>query len=74
MVRRVWGVRGLKVVQRLQLAYKWKYLFLVVDYASREVGVDMDGLYEFGDGVSRGVVSEATYRRESAGMGRSGKP
>ena len=33
MVRRVWGVRGLKVVQRLQLEYEWKYLFLVVDYA-----------------------------------------
>ena len=33
MVRRVWGVRGLKVVQRLQLVYEWKYLFLVVDYA-----------------------------------------
>ena len=33
MVRRVWGVRGLKVVQRLQLVYEWKYLFMVVDYA-----------------------------------------
>ena len=33
MVRRVWGVRGLKVVQRLQLVYEYKYLFLVVDYA-----------------------------------------
>ena len=32
MVRRVWGVRGRKVVQRLQLAYEWKYLFLVVDF------------------------------------------
>ena len=32
MVRRVWGVRGLKVVQRLQLRYEWKYLFLVVDF------------------------------------------
>ena len=31
MVRRVWGVRGLKVVQSLQLRYEWKYLFLVVD-------------------------------------------
>ena len=33
MVRRVWGVRGLKVVQSLQLRYEWKYLFLVVDFA-----------------------------------------
>ena len=32
MVRRVWGVRGLKVVQSLQLVYEWKYLFLVVDF------------------------------------------
>ena len=33
MVRRVWGARGLKVVQSLQLRYEWKYLFLVVDFA-----------------------------------------
>ncbi len=32
MVRRVWGVRGVKVVQRLQLVYEWKYLFLVVEF------------------------------------------
>ena len=32
MVRRVWGARGLKVVQSLQLRYEWKYLFLVVDF------------------------------------------
>ena len=31
MVRRVWGRRGVKVHQRLQLVYKWLYLFLVVD-------------------------------------------
>jgi hypothetical protein len=31
MVRRVWGRRGVKVCQRLQLTYKWRYLFLVVD-------------------------------------------
>jgi hypothetical protein len=31
MVRRVWGRRGVKVHQRLQLSYKWSYLFLVVD-------------------------------------------
>ena len=29
--RRVWGVRGVKVRQRVQLAYKWAYLFLMVD-------------------------------------------
>lgn len=31
MVRRVWGLRGVKVHQRLQLAYKWRYLFLAVN-------------------------------------------
>ena len=31
MVRRVWGLRGVKVRQRLQLVYKWLYLILVVD-------------------------------------------
>jgi transposase len=29
--RRVWGRRGVKVRQRLQLTYQWRYLFLVVD-------------------------------------------
>jgi hypothetical protein len=31
MVRRVWGRRGVKVHQRRQLTYQWRYLFLVVD-------------------------------------------
>ena len=31
MVRRVWGRRGVKVRQRLQLVYEWLYLFVVVD-------------------------------------------
>ncbi len=31
MVLRVWGRRGVKVRQRLQLVYEWRYLFLVVD-------------------------------------------
>jgi len=31
MVRRAWGRRGVKVRQRLQLVYEWRYLFLVVD-------------------------------------------
>ena len=31
MVRRVWGRRGVKVRQRLQLRYAWRYLLLVVD-------------------------------------------
>ena len=31
MVRRVWGRRGVKVVQRVQLVYRWIYLLLAVD-------------------------------------------
>jgi len=31
MVRRVWGRRAVKVRQRLQLVYEWRYLFVVVD-------------------------------------------
>ena len=31
MVRRVWGRRGVKVCRRLQLSYRWRYLFVVVD-------------------------------------------
>lgn len=30
-VRRVWGRRGVKVRQRVQMVYRWIYLFLVVD-------------------------------------------
>jgi hypothetical protein len=30
-VRRVWGRRGVKVRQRVQFSYKWRYLVLVVD-------------------------------------------
>ena len=41
------GVRGVKVVQRLQLSYEWKYLFLVVDFVRGWVGVDVDGLDGF---------------------------
>jgi len=29
--RRVWGRRGTKVRQRLQLKYEWRYLFAAVD-------------------------------------------
>ena len=31
MTRRVWGRRGVKVRQRLQLTYQWRYLFAAVD-------------------------------------------
>lgn len=31
MTRRVWGRRGVKVVQPLQITYRWRYLVLAVD-------------------------------------------
>lgn len=37
MVRRVWGRRGVKVRQPLQLVYEWRYLFLVVDVRKGEL-------------------------------------
>lgn len=30
-VRRVWGMRGVKVIQRRQIVYRWRYLLLGVD-------------------------------------------
>ncbi len=35
--RRVWGRRGIKVRQRLQLTYEWRYLFAAVDGQSGRV-------------------------------------
>lgn len=37
MVRRVWAPRGVKVRQRLQIEYKWRYLFLAVDLRAGRV-------------------------------------
>lgn len=37
MVRRVWGRRGIKVRQRIQIAYRWRYLFLAVDSRSGQL-------------------------------------
>ena len=37
MVRRVWAPRGVKVRQRLQLEYKWRYLTLAVDVRAGRV-------------------------------------
>jgi transposase len=35
--RRVWGRRGIKVRQRLQLTYEWRYLFAAVDGQSGRI-------------------------------------
>lgn len=57
--RRVWGRRGVKVHQRVQLAYHWRYLFLVVNaragqlhwcwldsMAGEQIGAAVGGLKE----------------------------
>jgi hypothetical protein len=36
--RRVWGRRGVKVRQRVQFSYKWRYLVLVVDVRAGRLG------------------------------------
>jgi len=30
-VRRRWGLRGVKIIQPLQIVYEWRYLVLAVD-------------------------------------------
>ena len=68
MVRRVWGRRGVKVRQRLQLVYEWRYLFLVVDgrkgtlhwtwmesMKAEMVGAAVNGLKQQTDVAVRGV-------------------
>lgn len=37
MVRRVWAPRGVKVRQKLQLIYKWRYLSLAADVLSGRI-------------------------------------
>ncbi len=32
-VRRRWGLKGVKIIQRLQIVYRWRYLVLGVDVA-----------------------------------------
>ena len=62
MVRRVWGRRGVKVRQPLQLVYEWTYLFLVVEgrkgelywawldsMKTEEVGAAVNGLKQHTD-------------------------
>ena len=70
MVRRVGRVRGVKVVQRLQLVYEWKYLFLVVDFVRGKLEwAWMDSMGS--EMVARAVPgSQATYTGEGVGVGR----
>ncbi len=65
MTRRVWGVRGVKVVQRLQLVYEWKYLFLVVDFMRGKLEWEwMDSMKS--ETVARAVLSVRRHRNVRA--------
>ena len=65
MTRRVWGVRGVKVVQRLQLVYEWKYLFPVVDFMRGKLEWEwMDSMKS--ETVARAVLSVRRYREVRA--------
>ena len=71
MVRRVWGVRGPKVVQRLQLVHEWKYPFLVVDFVPGQLEWEwMDSMKS--ETVARAVLGVRRHSQvESVAVGRS---
>jgi hypothetical protein len=58
--RRVWGRRGVKVRQRLQLRYEWAYLFAAVDARTGTIWWDWVGTMEAVD--LRPVVAELRAR------------
>ena len=90
MVRRVWGRRGVKVRQRLQLVYEWRYLFLVVDgrkgklywswidsMKAEMVGAAVNGLKqqtEVGAVVGDGAPSHRDQRVHGLGLPLIGLP
>ena len=90
MVRRVWGRRGVKVRQRLQLVYEWRYLFLVVDgrkgklhwswidsMKAEMVGAAVNGLKqqtEVGAVVWDGAPSHRDHRVHALGLPLIGLP
>ena len=43
VTRRVWGRRGVKVYQRRQIVYQWRYLVLAVDGRSGSIWWTWDG-------------------------------
>ena len=53
MVRRVWGRRGMKVRQRVQTVYEWRYLFCVVDGRRGKL------LWSWIDSMKSGRIAEA---------------
>lgn len=88
-VRRVWGRRGIKVVQPVQLSYQWRYLFLVVDPAAgrlywcwlaqltdEEVAMAVGGVQQHGVEVLvwDGAGSHRAALVEALGLPRIGLP
>jgi transposase len=53
-VRRIWGIRGIKVRQVVQFTYQWRYLFLVVDSAAGQL--HWCWLPDLGAGMIRGAL------------------
>jgi hypothetical protein len=49
VTRRVWGRRGLKVYQRRQIVYQWRYLVLAVDGRSGRLWWTWDGTMQAAD-------------------------
>ncbi len=90
MVRRVWGRQGVKIRQRLQLVYEWRYLFLVVDgrkgtlhwswidsMKAEMVGAALNGLKhqtEVGAVVWDGAASHRDHRVRALGLPLIGLP
>jgi hypothetical protein len=88
LVRRVWARRGVKVHQRLQLAYHWRYLFLVVNAQAgqlqrtpkthwgsyRGLGWSAEPPERMGQGVGDAINRVATMQSgtQSSGTGVSG--
>ncbi len=70
--RRVWGRRGVKVVQRLQLRYEWTYLFAAVDARSGTIWWDWLDTMRAAD--LRPVIAELRARGLLDGLVWDGAP
>ena len=75
MVRRVWGRRGVKVRQRVQTVYEWRYLFCVVDGRRGKLlwswidSMKSGRIAEAVNGLKQGTDREPTWKR-LCGMAR----
>ena len=78
-VRRRWGSRGVKIIQRLQIVYCWSYLVLAVDVARGEIrwgwsqGMKQQQLIPLFDGWPMdGVVWDGASSHRGKQMGQVG--